>query len=322
METDNKLPLFEHFRLEIGKEQKPVRIDQYIVSKIKYATRNKVQNAIKNRTVLVNNLPIKVHYFLKPDDIITIYFSKPPNEKKIEAQNLPLNIIYEDDYLIVLNKPSGILVHPSISVYQNTLLNGLLYHFQNCKSTDLLENPGIVHRLDKNTSGLMIIAKNQLALKSLGEAFYQHTIKRKYVALVHGEITETSGTINANIDNVSFSKKAIISRNGKRSITHYKVLKKNKLLSLVECELETGRTHQIRLHFEHIGYPLFNDPVYMGSKKYILSEQIKEIISNSKIDGQLLHSYYMKFFHPGLNKSLEFQTDVPKVFLEIFDLFI
>ncbi len=311
--------MFEHFRLEVAKEQKPIRIDQYIVSKIKYSTRNKVQNAIKNKTVLVNKKPVKVHYFLKPDDIITIYFSKPPNDKKIVVQNLNIDIIYEDASLIILNKPSGMLVHPTISEHKNTLLNGLLYHFEHSNTPNLLQSPGIVHRIDKNTSGLMVIAKNKISLKILSEYFYHHTIKRKYIALVYGELKTSSGTINANIDNNVNSSKAIISKDGKRSITHYKLLKKNKYFSLVECELETGRTHQIRIHFEHIGHPLFGDNTY--NKGVINLDFNSSEIEQLKEAGQFLHSYYMKFNHPETNQEMEFEIKKPNIFDYIFDIF-
>lgn len=311
---------YEHYRLEISKEQGPVRIDKYVVSKIKYATRNKVQNAIKDKSIMVNDLPVKVHYFIKPFDVITIFFKNPPNEKKVEGQNIPLKIIYEDDYLMVIDKPAGMLVHPTISVYKNTLLNALLYHFQNCNTPDLLESPGIVHRLDKDTSGLMIIAKQKDVLKDLGEQFFHHTIQRKYVALVYDSMKDGSGTINANIENNVDSNKAKISKSGKTAITHYKVLEKNKYLTIVECQLETGRTHQIRLHFEYLGHPLVNDPIYTGYKNYDFKEKIENKAKELDIKGQLLHSYYMKFLHPVSKEYLEFKTEIPQEFFQILNI--
>lgn len=317
--TDEK---YEHYRLVISKEQSPIRIDKYISSKIKYATRNRVQNAIKEQRVLVNDSPVKVHYFIKPDDIITIFFSTPPKEREeIEAQNIPLDIIYEDDNFLIVNKPAGMLTHPSLNVYQDTLLNALLYHFKNYDSPDLLENPGLVHRLDKWTSGLMIIAKTEISLKSLTEQFFNHTIKRKYLALVYGIIKDENGTINASIENNPSLNRVKISKLGKRAITHYKVLEKSKHLSLVECELETGRTHQIRVHFEYISHPLVGETVYNTTNQSLINE-IKDRLFNDEINlsGQALHSYYMRFFHPVLKKELEFHTSTPEHFSKIMQL--
>lgn len=315
---------YEHFRLIISKEQSPIRIDKYISSKIKYATRNKVQNAIRNNNVLVNEKPIKPHYYIKPEDIITIYFSNPPKKEEdnlIIAQNLNLDIIYEDPYILIVNKPSGMLSHPSLNIYKDTLLNGLIYHFDNINKENepyLLEKPGLVHRLDKYTSGLMMIAKTSESVKNLSEQFFSHTIKRKYLALVYGNIKESSGTINAPIDNDSSINRVKISKSGKRAITHYKVIDKSEYFSLIECELETGRTHQIRVHLEYLGFPLVGENVYIKATNYNneISEKIKDIRN-----GQFLHSYYMSFLHPVLKKEMEFKSEIPNDFIKVINEF-
>lgn len=313
-ENDSK---YEHYRLIVSKEQSPIRIDKYICSKIKYATRNKVQNAIKNKNVLVNENPIKNHYYIKPDDIITILFSSPPKEKtNIDPQNIKLDIVYEDNDFIVINKPSGMLTHPSLSVYKDTLLNALIFYFKNLEQDNLLDNVGLVHRLDKYTSGLIIIAKTVISLKTLTEQFLNHSIKRKYIALVHGKIRESEGTINAPIENNISLNRVNISKKGKRAVTHFRVLKTNEHFSLIECELETGRTHQIRVHLEYLGFPLVGENVYIKANNYNL--EIKNKVKIIK-DGQFLHSYYIKFFHPVLDKYIEIISDIPDTFKNLID---
>lgn len=308
---------FEHYRLVISKEQTPIRIDKYISSKIKYATRNRVQNAIKNKSILVNNNSVKPHYYIKPDDIITIFFSTPPKEKsETLSQDIKLEIIYEDNDFLIINKPSGMLSHPSLNVYQDTLLNALIFYFENLKQKELLKTPGLVHRLDKYTSGLMIIAKTDISLKSLSEQFFNHTIKRKYVALVHGNIKEDEGVINAPIENNLSLNRVKISKTGKRAVTHFKVLERKNYFSLIECELETGRTHQIRVHLEYLGYPLVGETTYINAKNY--NPELKEKINDLK-EGQFLHSYYMSFFHPILNEQIEIKSQIPNEFFNVLN---
>lgn len=316
---------YEHYRFIISKEQGPVRIDKYISSKIKFATRNKVQNAIKNNSVLVNDKTVKPHYNIKPEDIITIYFSNPPKKEDnlIKAQDLNLDIVYEDDHILIINKPSGMLSHPSLNIFENTLLNGLIFHFnqisKNIESGSiykLLEKPGLVHRLDKYTSGLMIIAKTKESLKSLTEQFFYHAIKRKYIAIVYGNIKESEGIINAPIDNDPSINRVKISKTGKRAVTHFKVLDRSKNFSLIECELETGRTHQIRVHLEYLGFPLVGESIYIKSKNY--NFEISEKLRSFR-EGQFLHSYYMKFAHPISKIEMEFKSDLPADFIKVLN---
>lgn len=311
--------LFEHYRFEVDKSQYLLRIDKYLLNRIKYATRNRIQNAAKENKILVNNIPVKVNYRVKPGDIITIVMNEPKKEKDVLAENINLNIVYEDNYLMVINKPHGMVVHPGFNNYSGTLLNALLFHFENIPDNKLLKKPGLVHRLDKNTSGLMIIAKQKESLDNLLRQFYYHSIIRNYRLLVWGILKEKEGKISTNLIKDEKNKKMINSENGKIALTNYKVIEEFGFFSLVECRLETGKTHQIRLHLSSIGHPIIGDEIYGYNIVEKLNNELNLI--TDKLKRQALHSYSLSFSHPVTNKTMNFTCDLPDDMKNIIDIF-
>jgi 23S rRNA pseudouridine1911/1915/1917 synthase len=291
-------------------------------------SRNKVQVAAKSGNILVNEQKVKQNYRVKPGDNVSIVMPYPVREIELIPEDIPLDIHYEDDQLIVINKPSNIVVHPGYGNYKGTLVNALVYHFDHLpkRSQDYFGRPGLVHRLDKHTTGLMVIAKTEETLTHLAKQFYDRTTERRYNALVWGDIEE-DGTIIGNLGRSPKNRKVMTvfedETQGKHAVTHYKVLKRFGLVTLVECKLETGRTHQIRVHMKHIGHPLFNDLEYGGDKilKGTRSTSYTRFIENcfELIPGQALHAKTLGFFHPVLKKHLQFDSTLPYGFQSVIE---
>jgi 23S rRNA pseudouridine1911/1915/1917 synthase len=313
--------LFEHFRFTVDPGQSLLRIDKYLLNKIENASRNRIQNAADSNAVLVNGKPVKPSYKVKPGDIISIVLPEPVKYTELVPENIPLGIVFEDEHLIIINKQPGMVVHPAHGNLSGTLMNGLLFHFNQIRKREknLLEVPGLVHRIDKNTSGLMVIAKTELAQASLAKQFFDRTIDRKYVALVWGDFPDDSGTITGNIARHQKNRQVmdvyVVDEQGKPAITHYKVLERFGYVSLVECKLETGRTHQIRVHFKYIGHPLFNDDAYGGDKilKGTTFTKYRQFVENcfDLLPRQALHAKTLGLVHPATGKKVFFDSALP-----------
>lgn len=318
---------FEHYKFIADKGQNPLRIDLFLLNFIEFATRSKIQQSIKEGNVLVNDKIIKANYKVKPADVVTVLYNYPKEEKELVPQDIPLNIIYEDDVFLIINKVSGMVVHPGFGNRDGTLVNALKFHFDNLPNIGEEERPGLVHRLDKNTSGILVVAKTDIAMNNLTKQFSNRTIKRKYIALVWGDLKDDSGTITGNIGR-SLKNRKIMSvfteeNYGKHAITHYKVLKRYGYTTLVECRLETGRTHQIRTHFKHLGHPIFNDVDYGGDVilKGTTFNKYKQFVQNCfrVCDRQALHAKSLAFQHPTTNNFVSFDSDLPKDMQQLID---
>ena len=311
--------LYEHFKFIASEGQEPLRVDKYLMNFIENATRNKIQLAIKAGNVLVNDTTVKSNHKVKPNDIVRVVLAHPPHENLLVAENIPIDIVYEDDTVIVVNKPAGMVVHPGHGNYSGTLVNGLIYHFENLPKNSN-ERPGLIHRIDKDTSGLLLIAKTEFAMANLAKQFFDRTTDRVYHALVWGNIDEEEGTISGNVGR---SLKNRLQMNvfpdgehGKHAVTHYKVIERFSYVTLVECKLETGRTHQIRAHFKYIGHPLFNDERYGGNQilKGTTFTKYKQFVDNcfKILPRQALHAKTLGFEHPVTKKWLQFDSEVPE----------
>ena len=318
---DSNNELFEHYQFKADNGQEPLRVDKYLMNRIENATRNKIQNAAKNGFIIVNEKSVKSNYKVKPGDITKVMFSHPPFENLLVAEDIPLNIVYEDASLLVINKPPGIVVHPGHGNYSGTLLNGLIHYFKNLPSNKD-GRPGLVHRIDKDTSGLLVIAKTEFSMTNLAKQFYLKSSKRKYHALVWGSVENDEGTINENLARDP-KNRLIMSvpedkEFGKNAVTHYKVLKRFNYVTLIECRLETGRTHQIRAHMKFIGHPIFNDKRYGGDKilKGTIFNKYKQFVQNcfKILPRQALHAKTLGFLHPQSNKEMGFESDLPDDF--------
>ncbi len=320
LEDDNDDELYEHYAFTAVKGQQPLRIDKYLMNFIENATRNKIQAAAKNGSIYVNDVPVKSNYKVKPYDKIRVLFEHPPYEYLLTPENIPLDIVYEDDDLLVVNKPAGMVVHPGHGNYSGTLINALTYHFDNLPNNSS-NRPGLVHRIDKDTSGLLVIAKNEEAMAHLSKQFFDKTSEREYVALVWGNIEDDQGTIEGHIgrhpknrlqNTVFLGDEA---DKGKPAITHYKVLERFGYVTLVSCKLETGRTHQIRVHMKHIGHTLFNDERYGGHiiLKGTTFTKYKQFVENcfKLLPRQALHAKTLGFVHPKTGEFMTFETPVP-----------
>jgi 23S rRNA pseudouridine1911/1915/1917 synthase len=318
--------LYEHHRIVVDKGQVMLRIDKFIVNRIQNATRSKVQNAIDAENVKVNEKPVKANYRVKPFDVITIFYAHPPNEKELRAENIPLNFVYEDADVVVVNKEPGMVVHPAYGHYSGTLVNALAYHFQNLPDRKQLINgeeisrPGLLHRIDKNTSGILIIAKNDLAMQKLSQDFFDHNLDRRYIALVWGDFEENEGTITVNVGRNLKNRKVMDvfpdGDYGKHAITHYKVIERLGYVTLIECKLETGRTHQIRVHMKSIGHPLFNDNEYGGDRilKGTTFQKYRHFVENcfEICPRQALHAKSLEITHPRTKKIQKFDSELPE----------
>ena len=325
-QIENNDELFEHFSFLADKGQEPVRVDKFLMNRIENATRNKIQKAAKSGYIFSNENPVKQNYKVKPGDNIKVMFHHPPYENLIVGEKIDIDIIYEDNDILVVNKPPNQVVHPGHGNYSGTLLNGLIYHNEN-----LPENrdgrPGLVHRIDKDTSGLLVVAKSDIALTKLSEQFFHKTIDRKYLAIVWGTPLPEQGTIDKYLSrdkkNRMIMSVPVDEDIGKRAITHYKVVEKLGYVSLVECELETGRTHQIRAHTKHIGNPIFNDQRYGGDKilKGTIFNKYKQFVENcfKLLPRQALHAKTLSFNHPRTNERLAFETELPNDFKSCFE---
>lgn len=312
--------LFEHYHFNVDRGQNVLRIDKFLVNKLEKVSRSRIQAAAQAGNILVNTRPVKPNYKVKPGDSISIVMTYPPREFELIPEDIPLNIVYEDDDLAIVNKEAGMTVHPGISNYSGTLVNALSWYFKDLPLFSSGEfRPGLVHRIDKNTSGLLVIAKNELALNRLAKQFFDHTIDRRYQALVWGLPKENEATITGNIGR-SLKNRTIMqvypdASQGKHAVTHYKVLKDLGYISLVECRLETGRTHQIRVHFKYIKHPLFNDSEYGGNVilRGTTFSKYKQFVQNSFqiLPGQALHAKSLSFTHPVSGRRLEFDSELP-----------
>jgi 23S rRNA pseudouridine1911/1915/1917 synthase len=319
--------LFEHYNFTADKGQELLRIDKFLMDRIPNTTRNKLQNAISDGNILVNKKVVKANYKVKPLDNITVELSFPPTEIELIPENIPLDILYEDDQVIVLNKPSELVVHPGYGNHSGTLVNALIYHFNNLPESDMAGRPGLVHRLDKNTTGIMVIAKTEHALTHLGKQFFDRTTERRYNALVWGDVKEDEGTVTGNVGRSLKDRKVMEvfteGDYGKHAVTHYKVLKRYGYVTLVECKLETGRTHQIRIHMKHIGHNLFNDYEYGGDRilKGTSFTKYKQFINNcfNILPRQALHAKSLGFEHPTTGKWMQFESELPDDMKAVLD---
>lgn len=321
--TDQNEELHEELHFVTDPKQQPIRIDKFLVNKVERVTRNKVQNAIRAGSVLVNGKTVKPNHKLNAGDEIKVILTKPPKEGVTLPENIPLDIRYEDDDLLVLYKPPGLVVHPGVGNHTGTLVNALAYHFRDLPvmQGNSLDRPGIVHRIDKNTSGLMLVAKSDFAMSNLAKQFFDHTIHRRYVALVWSEPSDNEGTITANIGRHQRHRLQMTTFDpdegeGKHAVTHYKVLERLYYVSLIQCELETGRTHQIRVHMKSIGCPVFNDERYGGDKvcKGTVFTKYKRFVENcfDLMPRQGLHAKELGFVHPTTGKEMFFDSDLPE----------
>lgn len=318
--------LFEHFRFEVDRGQSPLRIDKYLANKIENASRSKLQAAAQAGNILVDDTPVKPNYKVKPGEVISIVLAYPPRETEIIPEDIPLDFIYEDEHLVVLNKPAGLVVHPGHGNYTGTLVHALAHHLKEAPLYQPGEmRPGLVHRLDRYTSGIMVVAKTELALNHLARQFYERTTERKYVALVWGIPDPAQGTITGHIgrDPKERTRMKVFAdgSDGKPAVTHYEAVEDFGYISVVNCRLETGRTHQIRVHFQSIGHPLFNDPVYGGNQilKGTTFSKYKQFVENCFriLPRQALHASTLGFTHPVSKRSMKYETEIPPDMLEV-----
>jgi 23S rRNA pseudouridine1911/1915/1917 synthase len=320
--------LFEHHRFKADPGQSLLRIDKFLSDRLDKTSRTRIQNASNAGNILVNNNPVRSNYKVKPGDIVQVVLPTPPREIELIPENIPLNIIYEDDDVLVINKEPGMVVHPAYGNYTGTLVNALMWHFKNLPLFNKGESrPGLVHRLDKNTSGILVIAKNEFALNRLSRQFFERTTDRIYIALVWGIPDPFEGTITGNVGrNIKDRKIMQVFKDGsegKTAITHYKVIEDLGYISLIECKLETGRTHQIRVHFSHIKHPLFNDEEYGGNQilKGTTFTKYQQFIKNcfKLLPRQALHAKSLSFDHPVSGKRLSFDSNVPEDMQQVIE---
>ena len=315
--------LFEHYKFQADPRQEQVRIDKFLGERLANTSRNKIQTAAKNGNILVNGEKVKQNYRVKPGDIVSMVLPYPVREFELKAQDIPIQIVYEDDSLVLVNKEAGMVVHPGHGNYDGTLVNALIFHFEQLPElpSDYSGRPGLVHRIDKNTSGLLVIAKTENALTKLAKQFYDKITTRKYIALVWGDV-EDEGTITGHIARSKKNRKVMAvypdGEEGKHAVTHFKVLERFGYVTLVECRLETGRTHQIRAHFKWIGHPLFNDVEYGGNRvlKGLKTSKYQKFIENnfSLFKGQELHAKSLGFKHPTTSEGMQFHAPLPDYF--------
>lgn len=322
--------LFEHHNVKVDEGEGNVRIDKFLMDKIPNTSRNKLQLAAKNGNVLVNKKPVKSNYKVKPLDEISIVLPYPVRNLELIPQNIPIDIVYEDDELVVVNKQAGMVVHPGYGNYTGTLVNALIHHFDQLPSlpSDYFGRPGLVHRLDKNTTGLMVVAKTENTLTHLANQFFERTTYRRYNAIVWGNLADDEGTITGNVGRNLKNRKVMDVFDpeegyGKHAVTHYKVLRRFGYVTLVECRLETGRTHQIRVHFKSIGHPLFNDNEYGGDKilKGTVFTKYKGFIENcfNILPRQALHAKSLGFMHPTKKEEMKFESELPQDMVDVLE---
>ena len=314
--------MYEHFRVVVDKGQDPVRIDKFLFEHLQHSSRNRIQKAAEAGFIHVNDRPVKSNYKVRPDDVVTLMLDRPRHDTTIEPEDIPLDVVYEDDDVMVINKPAGLVVHPGVGNFHGTLVNAIAWHLRNLSSYDPNDpEVGLVHRIDKDTSGLLVIAKTAEAKTNLGVQFFNKTTHRSYNALVWGNFVEDEGRIEGNIardpkDRLRMTVFPPDSEIGKPAVTHYRVIERFGYVTLVECILETGRTHQIRAHMKHIGHPMFADERYGGMEiiRGNRSSTYKAFIQNCfKVCGrQALHARTLGFVHPKTRKQMDFTSELPE----------
>jgi len=323
--------LFEHHRIVCDPGQEPYRIDKFLMDRLPNVTRNKVQQGIKDGFVKVNGNDVKPNYKVHPEDEIVVALPEPPRESELIPEDIPLNIIYEDDDLLIVNKEAGMVVHPAYNNWSGTLVNALAYHFQQLPTMEGNDGrPGLVHRIDKGTSGLLVIAKSEMAMKSLAKQFFDHSIERTYYALIWGTPEAKEGTIDVNLGRSEKDRRVTVAiedgSRGRTAVTHYKVLKELRYVSLIQCNLETGRTHQIRAHFKYLGHPLFNDATYGGDRvlKGTQFSKYKAFVENAfkMMPRQALHAKSLGFVHPRTKKFVQFNSELPEDFQNVLNKWV
>ncbi len=320
--------LFEHYRIKVDAGQSTVRLDKFLFDRLPNATRTKIQDGIHAGFVKVNEKEVKPNYKIRPNDLIVVSLPQAPRDTEVIPEKIQLDIIYEDEHLLIVNKAPGMVVHPAYNNWTGTLVNALTYHFLNLPEMPGNEGrPGLVHRIDKDTSGLLVIAKSEIALTKLAKQFFDHSIERTYWALVWGEPKVKTGTINVNLGRGPKDRRITVAfpegDMGRHAITHYRVLKELRYVSLVECKLETGRTHQIRAHMKFLGHPLFNDAMYGGDQilKGTTFSKYKSFVQNcfELIPRQALHAKTLGFIHPASGKFMQFDSELPQDFKAALD---
>lgn len=325
-EVDQEEELFEHYRFKADPGQESLRIDKYLLDRMPNTSRNKIQVAAKNGNIQVNGIAVKPNYKVKPLDVVAIVLPYPVREIELIPQDIPIDIVYEDEELVVVNKPANMVVHPGYGNYKGTLVNALVFHFDNLPQRihDYFGRPGLVHRLDKHTTGIMVVAKTENTLTKLAKQFYDRTTERRYHALVWGDLEEDvriEGNLGRSLSNRKVMTVFPDGEHGKHAVTHVKVIKRYGLVTLIECKLETGRTHQIRTHLKWIGHPLFHDLEYGGDTivKGTTSAPYKQFISNcfDLLPGQALHAKSLGFQHPTKNEWMQFDSDLPSGFQQV-----
>jgi len=315
--------LFEHHRIIADRGQAPVRIDKFLMDRLPNVTRTKIQDALHAGFIKVNDKEAKPNYKVRPQDVVTVSLPQPPRDNEVIPENIPLNIVYEDEHLLIVNKAAGMVVHPAYQNWSGTLVNALTYHFQSLPELPGNDGrPGLVHRIDKDTSGLLVIAKTEQALTFLAKQFFDHSIERTYWAIVWGIPDPADGTINVNVGRSLKDRRVTTAFPagdfGRHAITHYHLLQDLRYVSLVECKLETGRTHQIRAHMKHIGHTLFNDSMYGGDQvlKGTVFTKYKQFVENcfDIIPRQALHAKTLGFIHPATKQHMRFESELPDDF--------
>ncbi len=325
---DENQDLYEHYRITADKGQGLLRIDKFLMVRLENASRNKIQQAAHAGNILVNDVPVKPNYRVKPFDVISVVLSHPPREIEIIAENIPLEILYEDADLIIVNKPAGMVVHPAYGNYTGTLVNALAYHLQNISpDKEAGRLPFLVHRIDKDTSGVMVVCKTELAQARLASQFFHHSIDRHYLALVWGDLKEDEGTITGHIGRSQKDRKIFTvypdGSQGRHAVTHFHVAERYGYVTLVDCKLETGRTHQIRVHFQYLRHPLFGDVTYGGNVilKGTTFSKYRQFVHNcfEILPRQALHARSLAFIHPVTGQWMEFQSSLPEDFQMVLD---
>ena len=330
--TDNEIQeqqeLFEHFRFEVDKKQGLLRIDKYLQNRVENSSRTKIQAAADAGNILVNGKSVKPNYKVKPNDVISVVMAYEPREIELIPEDIPIDVVYEDNDLLVINKKAGMVVHPAYGNYSGTLVNAVAWRLKDLPLFKTGEiRPGLVHRIDKNTSGIMVMAKNELALNKLGKQFFDRTIERRYIAVAWGSIKDDAGTITGHVGRSMADRKVMAvypdGSHGKHAVTHYKVLERLGYVTIVECKLETGRTHQIRAHFKYIGHPLFSDEEYGGDRilKGTTFTKYKSFIDNcfATCPRQALHAKSLAFTHPVTGQWLAFDSEIAPDMQQLID---
>ena len=326
---DQQDDLHEHYRFVADKGQQPLRVDKFLMNRIEHATRNKIQKAAKDGHIYVNDQSVKSNYKVKGKDIVRVLFTHPPHEFLLVPQEIPIDIVYEDDSVVVVNKPAGMVVHPGHGNYQDTLINGLIFHFEHLPENQN-NRPGLVHRIDKDTSGLLVIAKTEQAMTHLAQQFFNKSTQREYIAIVWGNVEEDKGTVEGHIgrhpknrlQNTVFEGEDADLK-GKPAVTHYEVIERLGYVTLIRCILETGRTHQIRVHMKHIGHTLFNDERYGGNEilKGTHFTKYKQFVDNcfKILPRQALHAKTLGFVHPKTQELMHFDAPLPQDMVAAID---